>query len=185
MSNSTLAQVRTSSQSKGSARLLLFVIASHVNPDTGWAWPSLETLAHEIALTRRRVIQLIHVLETLGELTIRRGQGRGHVNFYRVNVPAGKKVKSPTQKSEISDLEKVKCPSPERNREREKKGALPAPTVQASDKPEADSPFWCEAHGFCHSERLPDQLPECRLERRPDGANESLKNHGVTGHLDV
>jgi hypothetical protein len=165
MSNSTLAQVRSSSQSKGSARLLLFVIASHVNPDTGWAWPSLETLAHEIALTRRRVIQLIHVLETLGELTVRRGQGRGHVNFYRVNVPAGKKVKSPTRKSEISDLEKVKCPSPERNREREKKGAPLAPVIHVNEKPETDNPFWCEAHGFCHSERLDDHLPGCRREQ--------------------
>jgi hypothetical protein len=24
------------------------------------------------------------------------------------------------------------------------------------DKPERQSPFWCEAHGFCHSERFPD-----------------------------
>src|SRR5687767_908115 len=106
MSNSTLAQVRSSSQSKGSARLLLFVIASHVNPDSGLAWPSLETLAREIALTRRRVIQLIHVLEALGELTVRRGHGRGHVNFYRVNVPSGQKVKSPTKNGEIFEPEK-------------------------------------------------------------------------------
>jgi hypothetical protein len=32
------------------------------------------------------------------------------------------------------------------------------------DKPERLSPFWCEAHGFCHSERVPDQHPDCRLE---------------------
>jgi hypothetical protein len=125
MSSSTVAQVRTLSQSKGSARLLLLVIASHVNPDTGFAWPSLETLAREVALTRRRVIQLVHLLESLGELTVRRGQGRGHVNFYRVNLPVREKVKSGTPKGEMFEQEKVKSLSPERNKEREKKEDRP------------------------------------------------------------
>ncbi len=165
MSSSTVAQVRSSSQSKGSARLLLFVIASHVNPDTGWAWPSLETLAREIALSRRRVIQLIHLLETLGELTVRRGHGRGHVNFYRVNLPGREKVKSPPRKGEISESEKVKPFAPESKREREEKGAPAAPVSLSPEKAEHNSPFWCEAHGFCHSERLSDHDPNCALER--------------------
>jgi hypothetical protein len=33
------------------------------------------------------------------------------------------------------------------------------------DKPERLSPYWCEAHGFCHGERLPDHRPDCSLER--------------------
>jgi hypothetical protein len=33
------------------------------------------------------------------------------------------------------------------------------------DKPERQSPFWCEAHGFCHGERLPDHRPDCARER--------------------
>ena len=67
MSISTVAQVRSSSKSHGSARTLLLVIASHVNPDTGWAWPSLHPLAgHRIARTRRHVIGLMHKIETLG-----------------------------------------------------------------------------------------------------------------------
>jgi hypothetical protein len=177
MSSSTVAQVRSSSQSKGSARLLLFVIASHVNPDTGWAWPSLETLAHEIALSRRRVIQLIHLLETLGELTVRRGHGRGHVNFYRVNLPVGKKVKSPTQKGELFEPEKVKSFAPERNREREKKVAPSAPVSLSPEKAERHSPFWCEAHGFCHSERQSDQRPDCALEIK--GVAEIITFHRI------
>jgi hypothetical protein len=32
------------------------------------------------------------------------------------------------------------------------------------DKPERHNPFWCEAHGFCPSERLSDHLLECALE---------------------
>jgi hypothetical protein len=33
------------------------------------------------------------------------------------------------------------------------------------DKPERLSPYWCEAHGFCHSERFPDHRPDCVRER--------------------
>jgi hypothetical protein len=99
MSISTVAQVRSSSKSHGSTRMLLLVIASHVNPDTGWAWPSLDRLADEIARTHRQVIRLIAQLEALGELEVRRGQGRGHVNFYRVHLaPANRKPVAPGEK---------------------------------------------------------------------------------------
>jgi hypothetical protein len=33
------------------------------------------------------------------------------------------------------------------------------------EKAERLSPFWCEAHGFCHGERLPDHRPDCARER--------------------
>jgi hypothetical protein len=33
------------------------------------------------------------------------------------------------------------------------------------DKPERQSPYWCEAHGFCHGERFPDHRPDCARER--------------------
>jgi hypothetical protein len=33
------------------------------------------------------------------------------------------------------------------------------------DKAERRSPYWCAAHSFCHSERQPDHLPDCWLER--------------------
>jgi hypothetical protein len=95
----TVAQVRSASKSTGSARTLLLVIASHVNPDTGWAWPSLDTLAKEIARARRHVIRLITQLEALGELEVRRGHGRGHVNFYRVHLtPADTGRSAPAEK---------------------------------------------------------------------------------------
>ena len=41
---------------------------------------------------------LVHLLERLGELEIRRGQGRGHVNFYRVHVTPEEKVQSLSEK---------------------------------------------------------------------------------------
>ena len=173
MSISTVAQVRSSSKSTRSARTLLLVIASHVNPDTGWAWPSLDTLAEETACTRRHVIRLVAQLETLGELEVRRGHGRGHVNFYRVLVtPAdtaptasAEKVTSAPRKGDMSSREKVTSMSPKSKREREKKEAPPAPFSLSPEKPEQQNPFWCDAHGFCHGERLPDRHPDCARER--------------------
>jgi len=172
MSISTVAQVRSSSKSHGSARTLLLVIASHVNPDTGWAWPSLDTLAHETGLGRRRTIDLVHLLEGLGELEVRRGHGRGHVNFYRVHVtpdetvqsvPA-EKVQSPARKGAMLPQEKVQSIAPESKSEREKKGVPAAPFSLLLDKPEMHNPFWCDVHGFCHGERLPDHRPGCMQE---------------------
>jgi hypothetical protein len=181
MSMASVAQVRSSSKSRGSARTLLLIIASHTNPDTGWAWPSLDTLAQEAAITRRHVIRLIPHLEALGELEVRRGHGRGHVNFYRVHlaitpekvtsrpekgdIVPPQKVTSATRKGDICAREKVTSLSPKSNVERKEKEAPPAPVVLAPDKPERRGPFWCDAHGFGHSDRLPDHRPNCARER--------------------
>jgi hypothetical protein len=51
---------------------------------------------------------------------------------------------------------------------REKTLAPPAPFSLSPDKPERRNPFWCEVHGFCHGERLPDHRPDCRLELPDD-----------------
>jgi hypothetical protein len=100
-----------------SARHLLQLIAGHQSLQTGWAYLSYLCLADESGLTRRRVITLIALLEAQGVLEVRRGHGRGHVNFYRIlreedglPVPhhSGKKVKSETPLLE----KKVKFPTP-------------------------------------------------------------------------
>jgi hypothetical protein len=44
-------------------------------------------------------------------------------------------------------------------KERKDKGEPPVSLL--SEKPERDNPFWCEAHGFCHGEQLPDHRPDC------------------------
>ncbi len=182
MSMTSVAQVRSSSKSRGSARTLLLILASHTNPDTGWAWPSLDTLAQETALTRRHVIRLVAHLEALGELQVRRGHGRGHVNFYRVHLasapeqaPPGpstgdrsdpQKVTCTPRKGDIGAQEKVTSMSPKSKREREEKVAPPAPLSSLSpEKPEQRNPFWCDAHGLSHSDRLPDHRPDCARER--------------------
>ena len=90
-----------------SARHLMQLIGSHQNPMTGWAYLSYACLSDEASLTRRRVIQLVALLEANSVLEVRRGHGRGHVNFYRIlreedglPVPRkrGKKVKSEPSK---------------------------------------------------------------------------------------
>jgi hypothetical protein len=101
-----LAYARTAYKSfPRSARHLMQLIGSHQNPATGWAYLSYVCLSEEASLTRRRVIQLVALLEANGVLEVRRGHGRGHVNFYRilreedglpVSRKSGKKVKSGT-----------------------------------------------------------------------------------------
>jgi hypothetical protein len=115
MSLSTLAYSRTAYKSfSRSARHLLQLIAGHQSLQTGWAYLSYCCLSEESGLTRRRVIQLVALLEGGGVLEVRRSHGRGNVNFYRLlceedglPVPQ-KKVKSGTPFSE----EKVKFPTP-------------------------------------------------------------------------
>jgi hypothetical protein len=127
-------------------------------------------------------------------LEVRRGHGRGHVNFYRLlreedglPVPhrSSKKVKSQTP----IPADKVKFPTPPEpekvkpetgnrleslpnipdkvvnTKEREKKGTPPAPVSLSQEKAERYNPFWCEAHGFCHGERLSDHLSGCAREK--------------------
>jgi hypothetical protein len=49
-----------------------------------------------------------------------------------------------------------------------KESATPNFEIQGLDKPERQSRWWCEAHGFCHSERLPDHRADCVQEREVD-----------------
>jgi hypothetical protein len=195
MSITTLAYARCAYKSFScSARHVAQLIASHQSLQTGRAYLSYACLAEESSLTRRRVIQLVAWLEAQGALEVRRGHGRGHVNFYRIlreedgePVPtrSARKVKSST----ASVGETVKFPTPPagekvqsqpdnlseslRNitdkvvetKERKDKDAPPAPFFLALDKPETQNPWWCPAHGFCHGARLPDHRPECRVEQ--------------------
>ena len=118
MSMSTLAYARCAFKSfPRSARHLLQLIAGHQSLQTGWAYLSYLCLAEESGLTRRRVIDLVAMLEAQGVLEVRRGHGRGHVNFYRIlreedGLPVPhkreKKVKSATPFPE----EKVQFPTP-------------------------------------------------------------------------
>ena len=86
MSMEMVTHVRDFSKSRGDAKFLLLTIASHINPQLGWAWPSLDTLAHELTKGKPYTLKLITVLEDLGELEVHRGRGRGHPNHYRITI---------------------------------------------------------------------------------------------------
>lgn len=90
MAISTVAQVRTQSNSVGSARLLLLIIASHVNPTLDLAWCSVPTLANETKLSIRHVYRLLKRLEAMGEIAIYRTPGR--VNHYRVKLSPARDI---------------------------------------------------------------------------------------------
>lgn len=151
-----------------SARHVMQIIGSHQSPETGWAYLAYATIAFEVSLTVRRVIQLVALLEDKGILEVRRGHGRGHANFYRIlreedglPVPRkrGKKVKSETPLHEEKvkfptppEPEKVKSETPKpleslrevpdkvlKTKEREKKGA-PAAPVSLSSQDGTDVP---------------------------------------------
>jgi Helix-turn-helix domain len=84
MSMGMVAHVRDFSKSKRDTKFLLLTIASYINPTTGWAWPSLDTLAHVTSFGKPYLLKMIRSLEALGELEVRRGRGRGHSNHYRI-----------------------------------------------------------------------------------------------------
>jgi hypothetical protein len=131
MSLSNLAYSRTAYKSfSRSARHIIQLIAGHQSLQTGWAYLSYLCLSEESGLTRRHVIQLVALLEAHQVLEVRRGHGRGHVNFYRIlreedglPVPhrTPKKVKSATPFPQ----ETVKFPTP------------PAPEKVKSERPKS------------------------------------------------
>jgi hypothetical protein len=84
MSMSNLAYARIAFQSfSRSARHIYQLIAGHQSLQTGWAYLSYACLSRESGLTPRRVMQLVAFLEANHALEVRRGHGRGHVNFYQ------------------------------------------------------------------------------------------------------
>jgi hypothetical protein len=193
MSMSNLAYARQAYKSfSRSARHLLQLIAGHQSLQTGWAYLSYQCLSEESSLTSRRVMQLVALLEAQGALEVHRGHGRGHVNFYRIlreedGLPVPHRSSKNMKSETLTQEEKVKFPTPPSvekvkysspisletqikllrkvidTKEREEKED--APMDRSSKKAERKSPFWCEAHGFCHSERLDDRRPDCWLER--------------------
>lgn len=75
MSIQAVAWVLDRSEAAGSFRLVLIAIANHVGP-TGWAWPSISSIAHESKVDERTVYRCMKTLEETGELTIQRRPGK-------------------------------------------------------------------------------------------------------------
>ena len=65
-------------------------------------------------------------------------------------------------------LARIELSKDVKNLKEKKESVTPNFEIQGMDKPERQSRWWCEAHGFCHSERLPDHRPDCVQEREVD-----------------
>ncbi|MBZ9713787.1 helix-turn-helix domain-containing protein [Deinococcus multiflagellatus] len=87
MSIVVLNEVLDSSTTKGSARCVMVVLAEQAGED-GRCWPGLARVARRVNVTERQAKNLIHELETLGELLVDYGTGRSNTNTYWVIPPA-------------------------------------------------------------------------------------------------
>jgi hypothetical protein len=154
MSLYTLAYTRCAYKSfSRSARHLLQLIAGHQSLQTGWAYLSYQCLAEESSLTRRRVIQLVAFLEAQGALEVRRGHGRGHVNFYRVlreedGLPVPQRLSKKVKSATPPESKTVKFPTPpepekvksQPHKSLESLGNAVAKVVETKERKEKDEP---------------------------------------------
>ncbi len=85
MSVQAITRVLEHSTARGTARLVLLVIANHETEGRG-AHPSVDRLAHEAGLSVRAVQEAIRRLEAAGELRVERNAGPGRTNVY-VTLP--------------------------------------------------------------------------------------------------
>jgi hypothetical protein len=81
MSMPIVHHVLEKSQTQGSARTLLTVLAIHANDCCGVAWPSEPTLTHEVNISLQRLHELKQVLPDTGELVMVRRPGKRTLYF--------------------------------------------------------------------------------------------------------
>ena len=86
MSFQAIRAVLDRSEAKGSARLLLLILAEHLNQNTRRCDPSVATLAREGKTSRRTIPRLLAQLKAAGEIEINAGGGRNHCNSYTITV---------------------------------------------------------------------------------------------------
>jgi len=84
MSCYAVRAVLDGSKAKGSARLLLVILAEHLNQTTRRCDPSVATLAREANTTPRTVARLLAELKVDREIEIATGGGRNHCNAYTI-----------------------------------------------------------------------------------------------------
>lgn len=88
MSNRAVRLVLENSKAKGRHRLLLLVLAEHLNEQSRRCDPGTATLARECNCNVRDVHRQLAELAAAGEITIARGGGRSHCNAYTITAAA-------------------------------------------------------------------------------------------------
>lgn len=86
MGYKTVESVMKYSRSKGSARLLLMVLATHADEGTLECYPGRDLLCQETAMSDRNVTRALKELESLNEVTLSRGNGRGNQTAYKLSI---------------------------------------------------------------------------------------------------
>lgn len=113
MSVQVMSWVLDYSETTLGTRLVLLSIANHASHDGDSAYPSIDTISRESRVSRRQVIRCIQAAESMGELKVNRGEGRGHSNLYSFPKYANlsplrlPKDDIPDTNGDISDSEKV------------------------------------------------------------------------------
>jgi hypothetical protein len=105
-----MTRVWETSRTKGSVLLLMLAIADYAHDDGAGAYPSIKTLAKKTRMSEQNVMRLVDTAEKLGELSIKRGRGRGNANDYTIILP-GKPNKMLSNKNDNNlEAEKVTIP---------------------------------------------------------------------------
>lgn len=86
MSDRAREIVKWYSQSKNTARLLLFMIAEFAHLDGTGAYPSMATLCHITGMSLRNVQRLINELEASGELSVKRNGGPNKTHIFTIEL---------------------------------------------------------------------------------------------------
>lgn len=84
-----------SSRSKGTAKLVLMVIAECASPDGTGAWPAVRTIAKRGGVSVRTARRSIRTLEALGELAVESRPGATHL--FRVVMDPGQIDRPPVK----------------------------------------------------------------------------------------
>jgi hypothetical protein len=92
MGYKAVQRVMQHSRSKGSARLVLMVIATHADDKSLQCFPGRDLLCRESAMEERNLTYAIKKLESLGELRVNRGNGNGNQSHYQLTFEQSKRV---------------------------------------------------------------------------------------------
>jgi DNA-binding transcriptional MocR family regulator len=110
-----------------STKLVGFVLDTYMSAD-GVAWPARRTLAADCGIGLRTVDRAITHLRAAGLLTVRKGRGRGLVNFYQAKQSVDN---SPVKGGSGGNSEKKKAP------QTTKKGDTTAPQKKSRTRTRA------------------------------------------------
>jgi hypothetical protein len=140
MSKAILAQVEATTQARHFTYALIRKLALLHNDRFGYAYPSLDYLAHDLRASVRTVQRHLAKLERLGELIVERVRGRGLNNRYYLKVvgiepPASRKGDRWGRLRRIFSGEKVTPVADYTSKERER-------TDQPHSLPDTTTGLW-------------------------------------------